>query len=115
MNVTIYHNPACSKSRATLTLLRERGIEPVIRLYLHEPLTVAELEDILEKLGKSPREILRTGEEAYKTLGLSEPSLTDEQLLQALAVNPILLERPIVVVGERAALGRPPENVLELL
>jgi arsenate reductase (glutaredoxin) len=114
MCVTIYHNPSCSKSRATLALLKQRGIEPVVRLYLQKPLTVAELEEILAKLGKSPREILRTGEETYKVLGLSETTLTDAQLLQALAANPVLIERPIVAVGERAVLGRPPESVLEL-
>ena len=115
MSVTIYHNPACSKSRVTLALLRERGIEPVTRLYLHEPLTVAELEDILAKLGKKPREILRTSEDVYKTLGLADMALTDQQLLQTMTANPALIERPIVVVGERAVLGRPPESVLELL
>ena len=112
---TIYHNPRCSKSRQTLALLEERGIEPEIVRYLETPPEAAALEDLLAKLGKSPRELLRKGEEPYKALGLADTGLADEALIAAMAENPVLIERPIVVHGERAVLGRPPENVLELL
>lgn len=112
---TIYHNPRCSKSRQTLALMQERGVEPKIVQYLDEPPTAAELAQLVKKLGITPRELLRKGEDEYKTLGLSNTALTDAQLLDAMAAHPKLIERPIVVKGKAAVLGRPPENVLELL
>ncbi len=115
MSITIYHNPRCSKSRKTLQLIQEKGIEPEQVLYLDTPPTVAELGAVLKKLGRSPRELLRTGEDAYKALSLADKSLSDSVLLKAMVENPKLIERPIVVKGNKAVLGRPPENVLELL
>jgi arsenate reductase len=115
MDVTIYHNPSCSKSRETLALLREQGFEPTVIEYLKTPPSAAELDAILTKLGLEPREAMRKGEDEYKALGLGDPNLTRGELVAAMAANPRLIERPIVVRGERAALGRPPENVLKLL
>jgi len=115
LDVTIYHNPRCSKSRATLELLRERGIEPRIVDYLTRPPTVAELDRIARLAGLEPRDLLRRGEAAYRELGLADPGLTRAELLDAMHRHPALIERPIVVAGERAALGRPPENVLGIL
>lgn len=112
--VTIYHNPRCSKSRSTLALLREKGVEPTIIEYLQAPPTRAQLRAILEKLRMKPEQIVRKGEEVFKRK-YSGKSLSDDQWLDALVRDPILIERPIVVKGERAALGRPPENVLRLL
>jgi arsenate reductase len=112
--VTIYHNPRCSKSRSTLALLREKGVEPEIIEYLQAPPTRAELRAILEKLRMKPEQIARKGEEVFKRK-YSGKRLSDEQWLDALVTDPILIERPIVVKGDRAALGRPPENVLRLL
>jgi arsenate reductase len=113
--VTIYHNPRCSKSRQTLDLIRGHGIEPEIVEYLKDTPTVAELRGILKKLKLGPRDIMRTGETVYKELGLGDPVLSDGALLAAMVANPILIERPIVVKGARAALGRPPQAVLSLL
>jgi len=113
--VTMYHNPRCSKSRQTLTLLNERDVEPELVLYLETPPTTQELKALLDKLGLKARQLLRTKEAAYRELGLDDPDKTDAELLEAMHQQPILIERPIVVVGERAAIGRPPENVLELL
>ncbi len=115
MSVTIYHNPKCSKSRQTLALLQDRGIEPEIVDYLSDAPTEAELRKVLEKLGKSPRDILRKGEAIYKQLELGDQSLSDTALIVAMAGNPILIERPIVISGDKAALGRPPGAVLEIL
>ena len=120
MNVTIYHNPRCSKSRQTLQLLQERGIEPRIVKYLETPPSVDELREILKLLGfSSPRELMRRKEKEYKELGLDDESKSDEELLKAMVEHPRLIERPVVIVedekGKRAALGRPPENVLEIL
>ena len=112
--VVLYHNPRCSKSRATLALLRERGVEPRIVEYLETPLDVAALEALAVKLGRPPREWLRPKEDAYRQAALSEQS-SDAELLRAIAAHPILMERPIVVNGARAAIGRPPENVLAIL
>ena len=111
---TIYHNPRCSKSRNTLALLQERGIEPEVVLYLESPPGVDEIRSLLSKLGMSAAQLVRRGEEAYKASGLDAGS-TEKALLHAMAANPKLIERPIVVRGERAILGRPPENVLELI
>ena len=112
--VTIYHNPRCSKSRSALALLREKGVEPTIIEYLQTPPTHAELEVILAKLGMKAEQIVRKGEDVFKRK-YSGKSLSDGQWLDALLNDPILIERPIVVKGDRAVLGRPPENVFELL
>ncbi|WP_237058973.1 arsenate reductase (glutaredoxin) [Microbulbifer sediminum] len=112
---TIYHNPRCSKSRQTLQLLQEKGVEPQVVLYLETPPDATTLETLLQKLGIGARELLRTGEDAYKELGLKDKSLPDEKLVAAMVEHPKLIQRPIVVKGDRAVLGRPPENVLELL
>ena len=115
MAIVIYHNPRCSKSRQTLQLLREKGIEPEIIEYLKQPPTLAELERILDLLDMAPRELMRRKEQAYRELGLNDEGLTRKALLQAMVDNPALIERPIVINGNKAALGRPPENVLEIL
>lgn len=111
----IYHNPRCSKSRQTLALLTERGIEPKIILYLATPPTEAELTAVLTKLNLTPRQLLRTGEADYKTLALKNSEHTDAALIAFMCQYPKLIERPIVIQGEQAKLGRPPESVLELL
>ncbi len=113
--VRIYHNPKCSKSRQTLALLEENGIEPEIILYLDTPPSAAELAVIVGQLDISPRQLLRKGEEEYKTHNLRDESIGDEQVLAIMSANPKLIERPIVVKGEQAVLGRPPENVLGIL
>jgi len=113
--VTIYHNPRCSKSRQALALLEEKGIEPEVILYLENPPDEATLKNLLAKLGKSPRDILRKGEDDYKNNNLGDMGLDDEQLIRAMATHPRLIERPIVVNGNKAALGRPPENILDIL
>jgi arsenate reductase (glutaredoxin) len=113
--VTIYHNPRCSKSRQTLQLLRDRGLEPQIIDYLETPPAPAELERLVGLLGVEPRAIMRRKESEYADNRLDDPALTPRQLLEAIAAHPRLLERPIVVNGNRAAIGRPPENVLEIL
>jgi arsenate reductase len=115
MDVTIYHNPRCSKSRQTLQLLQEQGIEPTIRLYLEDSPSAKEIKEILTKLGLSPRELLRKGEEAYKENQLSNKELSDAVLIKAMVDFPKLIERPIVIKGDQAKLGRPPEQVLEIL
>ncbi|CAA0092790.1 putative protein YfgD [Zhongshania aliphaticivorans] len=112
---TIYHNPRCSKSRQTLQLLADNGVEPEIVLYLETPPTAAELKVLLKKLDLSPRQLLRKGESAYKEAGLADATLSDTALIAAMLAEPKLIERPVVVKGERAVLGRPPENVLALL
>jgi len=111
---TIYHNPRCSKSRSTLALLQERGIEPEVVLYLDTPPDVAQLKALLGKLGMSAAELLRRSEEEYRSCGLGRDS-SDAEILRAMASHPRLIERPIVVRGRRAVLGRPPENVLQLI
>lgn len=111
---TIYHNPRCSKSRATLALLEENGVVPTVILYLENAPSVDQLREIIKKLDMGPGQLLRKGEEVYKASGLDAES-SDEDILQAMSAHPKLLERPIVVKGERAVVGRPPENVLELI
>lgn len=111
----IFHNPRCSKSRQTLELLTERGIEPEIIRYLETPPTEEELKDILNVLNMRPRELMRTKEKEYKEQGLNNPDLSDEQLIAAMTATPKLIERPIVIANGKAALGRPPENVLSIL
>lgn len=115
MAVRIYHNPRCSKSRQTLGLLEERGVETEVVEYLKTPPSAAELERILQRLELQPRELMRRKEAEYAELGLDRPELSREQLIQAMVEHPRLIERPIVVNGERVAVGRPPENVLEIL
>jgi arsenate reductase len=113
-SVTIWHNPRCSKSRGALALLAEHGVDPRIVRYLDETPSRAGLLDVLRRLGTDdPRTITRTGEPRYRELGLSDAD--SDTLLDALVANPILIERPIVLVGERAVVARPPERALELL
>ncbi len=113
--VTIYHNPRCSKSRQTLALIEEKGISPEVVLYLDTPPSPQTLTTLLKKLGLSARELLRNNEADYKTLGLDDDSLSEAALIQAMSENPKLIERPIVVKGKQAVLGRPPENVDTIL
>lgn len=113
--ITIYHNPRCSKSRQTLALLEDRGITPQVVRYLESPPDVATLRSLVAKLDIQPRELLRTGEQEYKDNNLDDPALGDDQILEAMARHPKLIQRPIVVNGDRAALGRPPEAVLDIL
>lgn len=115
MNVTIYYNPRCRKSREALQIINEKGIEPDVKLYLDNPPTTQELSEILRKMGKRPRDIFRKSEPLYKDLGLKNKDLTDDALLDFLHENPILIERPIVVKGQRAVLGRPPEDIKKIL
>ena len=115
MPVTIYHNPRCSKSRRTLDLLRGRVIEPEIVEYLKTPPSAARLDELLGLLGLEPRQLMRRKEAAYTELGLNDPALSRAALIAAMAEAPILIERPIVVAGGKAALGRPPEAVLDIL
>ena len=112
--VTIYHNPRCTKSRETLALLKERGIEPHIIEYLKDPPTKDTIKSLIKMLGSDAAQIVRTKETAYKDSGLTAKSSPD-QMAAAIAEEPVLLERPIVVSGNKAAIGRPPENVLEVL
>lgn len=113
--VTIYHNPRCSKSRQTLALLEENGVDPEVVLYLETPPSASDLRELLGKLGISARDLLRKGEDAYKENNLSDKSLSEDALIQAMTEYPKLIERPIVVKGPKAVLGRPPENALELI
>jgi arsenate reductase len=115
MAVVIYHNPRCTKSRETLSLLESRGIQPRIIEYLKTPPSAAELKALLAQLRLKPRELMRKKEAVYAELGLDDPKLTDDALIKAMVANPILIERPIVVNGSKAALGRPPEAVLAVL
>ncbi len=115
-SVKIYHNPRCSKSRETLSLLQEKGITPTVVEYLTTPPYVADIEKLLKMLGFSDaRQLMRTKEDIYKALKLSDDSLTQAQLIQAMHDNPKLIERPIVIKGKKAKLGRPPEQVLDIL
>ena len=111
----IWHNPRCSKSRQALELLREKGAAPEIVLYLEQPPTADELDRVLTLLGLEPRGLMRTKEPVYDELGLADPSLDRAALIDAMVKHPILIERPVVVSGDRAALGRPPEDVLAVL
>ncbi|HYQ37638.1 MAG TPA: arsenate reductase (glutaredoxin) [Pseudomonas sp.] len=114
-DMTLYHNPRCSKSRGALELLEARGLEPQVVRYLDTPPSAAELRALLAKLGYGARQLLRSGEEEYQTLNLADPALDDEALIAAMVAHPRLIERPILVVGDKAVVGRPPERVLELL
>lgn len=115
MTVKIYHNPRCSKSRQTLELLNARDIAPDIVEYLKTPPSTQELDDILTQLGLEPRDLMRRKEAEYKENNLDDPKLSREQLIAAMVANPKLIERPIVVKDGKAALGRPPESVLDIL
>jgi arsenate reductase len=115
MTVTIYHNPRCSKSRQTLALLEERGLKPRVVEYLKTPPSVTELKKILKMLGMPARDLMRRKEEIYRELGLDDAGLSEADLVAAMAAHPVLIERPIVLAGGKAALGRPPEAVLDIL
>lgn len=115
MSVRIYHNPRCSKSRQTLALLEENGHTPEVIEYLQTPPTAAELKAVLEALGMGPRELMRKGEAPYKEYELADESLSDDALIAAMVAHPILIERPVVVTNGKAAIGRPPESVLDIL
>jgi arsenate reductase len=114
-STTIWHNPRCSKSRQTLQLIRDRGIEPTIIEYLGSPPSAVELTDALEALGMEPRDLMRKKEAPYNEQSLGDDRLTHAELIAAMVENPVLIERPVVFRGNRAVVGRPPENVLELL
>ncbi len=113
--ITIYHNPRCSKSRETLALLQDQGVEPEVVLYLQDTPNPATLKSLLKALGISARELLRTKEDDYKSLNLADAALSEDDLIRIMSAHPKLIERPIVVKGKRAVLGRPPETVLQLL
>ena len=115
MSVTIFHNPRCSKSRQTLSLIQEKNIDINIIEYLKTPPDISQLKQILKKLGYEPRQLMRKSEQIYKDLDLGNENKTTEDLVIAMAQNPILIERPIVLSGEKAAVGRPPESVLNIL
>lgn len=115
MSMKIYHNPRCSKSRQTLALLQENGHQPEVVEYLKTPPSADELRQVLNFLQIPPRQLMRTKEAPYAELGLADPGLSDEQLIEAMVSHPVLIERPIVIHGSRAAIGRPPEQVLEIL
>jgi arsenate reductase (glutaredoxin) len=114
-NVTLYHNPRCSKSRQTLELLKAHQICPTIREYLKQPPTPAELSDILSKLDMTAAQLLRKKEGLYQEKHLDNPNLSEGDLIHAMVTNPILIERPIVITDQHARIGRPPENILEIL
>ncbi|NND65395.1 MAG: arsenate reductase (glutaredoxin) [Gammaproteobacteria bacterium] len=113
--ITIYHNPRCSKSRATLALLNERDLTPTVIEYLDQPPSTEQLFDMVKRLGVSAREIVRTGDKNFKNSELDNPSLSERELITALSSNINFLQRPIVIVDDRACIGRPPENVLGIL
>jgi arsenate reductase len=114
-DLTLYHNPRCSKSRGALELLEARGLAPTVVRYLETPLDAAQLKRLLGKLGISARQLLRTGEDEYKTLNLADQSLSQDDLIDAIVVHPKLMERPILEAGDKAVIGRPPEKILEIL
>ena len=113
-NLMMIHNPRCSKSRETLALLKTHDIDPEVRLYLEDLLTEKEIRDVLSALGMSARMLLRTSEQAYKDLNLKDDTLSENELVQAMCRYPKLIQRPIVVLGDKAKVGRPPEEVLTL-
>ncbi|QFI38898.1 arsenate reductase (glutaredoxin) [Moritella marina ATCC 15381] len=114
-SVTIYHNPRCSKSRQTLALLEEQGVTPNIVKYLETPPSGAELQEILTLLALTPRQLMRIKEAEYKALGLDDENLSTDELIAAMIATPKLIERPIVLANGKAAIGRPPENILAIL
>ena len=115
MSVTIYHNPKCSKSRQTLELLIKQGIKPILNEYLKNPPTAEEIKEVLRKLGYAPRDLMRKKETAYTLYNLDDPSLSNDALIEFMVKYPILIERPIVLANKKAAIGRPPEQVLKIL
>lgn len=115
MAIEIWHNPRCSKSRETLQLLESKGISPEVTLYLEDTPSAKQIQDVLTKLGISARELLRTSEDAYKELNLKDKDLSDTALIEAMASHPKLIQRPIVINGSKAKLGRPPEDVLDII
>jgi arsenate reductase len=115
MTVTIWHNPRCSKSRQTLALLQEKGVTPTIREYLRQPPSKAEVEALLDMVGGEPAALIRDGEAEFKALGKRKAEMSKADVAKAIAAHPVLLQRPIVVAGKKAAIGRPPEAVLPLL
>ena len=115
MAIEIWHNPRCSKSRETLALLEQKNISAEVFLYLDEKPNAKAIQTVLNKLGITPRELLRNSEEAYKALNLKDKALSDDDLIAAMVNHPKLIQRPIVVHGQQARLGRPPESVLEIL
>ncbi|WP_263263940.1 arsenate reductase (glutaredoxin) [Pseudomonas sp. RIT-PI-S] len=114
-DLTLYHNPRCSKSRAALELLASRGLAPTVVRYLESPPSADTLRDLLQRLGVGARELLRTGEDEYAALNLADPALSEQALIEAMAAHPKLIERPILVRGDKAVIGRPTEKLLELL
>jgi arsenate reductase len=115
MTVTIWHNPRCGKSRQTLALLQEKGVTPAIREYLKQPPSKAEVETLLDMVGGEPAALIRDGEAEFKALGKKKAEMSKAEVVKAIVAHPILLQRPIVVAGKKAAIGRPPEAVLPLL
>ncbi len=115
MSVTIFHNPRCGKSRSTLQLLAEKGVEPTVVEYLKNTPTEEELEHILKLLGMEPRDLMRKSEAVYKEARLDDPTLDRKALVRAMMKHPILIERPIVIANGKAVIGRPPEKVLDIL
>jgi arsenate reductase len=115
MSTVIWHNPRCSKSRETLQLLRNHGVEPDIRLYLDNAPSTDDINLVLERTGMEPRQLMRRKEPEYRVLGLSNPSMSHDELVAAMQKNPRLIERPVVLHNGRAAVGRPPENILAIL
>ena len=114
-NFIIYHNPRCSKSRQTLEILNQQDVSTEVVLYLENPPSTEEIASILQKLGLDPRDVIRKGEEEYKLLNLKDQSLTKNELITFMSENPKLIERPIVIKGDKAVIGRPPENVLSII
>jgi arsenate reductase len=115
MTVTIWHNPRCSKSRQTLELLEKKGVTPTIREYLKQPPSKAEVDSLIDMVGGDPAELIRDGEAEFKALKKKKAEMSKTDIAKAIAAHPILLQRPIVVSGKKAAIGRPPEAVLPLL
>lgn len=113
--VTIWHNPRCGKSRDTLALLREKGVSPDVREYLKQPPSKKEIETLLDQLGVEPRALVRDGEAEFKATGKKAAALTRKDAVELIAKHPILLQRPVVVSGDKAAIGRPPEAVLTIV
>jgi arsenate reductase len=114
-DLTLYHNPRCSKSRSALQLLKERGLTPHIVRYLETPLDAEQLRELLSQLDISARQLLRSSEDEYKALCLHDTQLSEVQLIAAMVSHPKLIERPILVAGDKAVIGRPPEKILEIL
>lgn len=114
-SITLYHNPRCSKSRQALQLLQEKGVEPQLRLYLDNPPSRDELVTLLQQLAIEPRLLIRKGEQAFKDNNLGNAELSNDALIDAMVSHPKLIERPIAIKGDKAVIGRPPENVLDLI